>query len=260
MEEFDTTTLTEEETILEADDGTNEAEIESETEDTTDVEQEEEAEAEEESTEETAEEPSGLTIKYNGQSIDIDHEQAVTLAQKGMKFDSMSDMLNKLNYIAAVNNQSADKFINDMFDSHEQMVRDKYSEMADDEEMLSALIEAEHNKNKKAFEKIQKQIDEESNAQTQKQVDKLAEEFGELQKSFPNIKEFKDVNKSVLALAQKEKISLLDAQLRFEHENKIKSTKAKTDAAKAKKASTGNAKSDGASDNDIDGMLKGIWG
>ena len=90
----------------------------------------------------------------------------------------------------------------------------------------------------------------------------MADEFIALNKEFPDLKEFKDVPKQVLQLAQKEKITLLDAQLRFNHAENKKIKQAEMSSAAAAKSSTGSLSdtdTSGGTSSIFDAMRKGVW-
>ena len=70
------------------------------------------------------------------------------------------------------------------------------------------------------------------------------------------------MSKSVLQLAQKEKISLLDAQLRFNHAENKKIKQAEMSSAAAAESSTGSMSdtdTSGGSTSLLDAMRKGVW-
>ena len=40
-----------------------------------------------------------ITVRYNKQDRGLTRQEAITLAQKGLKYDSMSEMLNDIKYL-----------------------------------------------------------------------------------------------------------------------------------------------------------------
>ena len=131
----------------------------------------------------------------------------------------------------------------------------------DNEDLINAIYSAEVSKIKSAAGVIEADEQKAFAAEYENEHTRLADEFVALQKEFPELKGFKDVSKSVLQMAQKEKISLLDAQLRFNHAENKKIKEAEQSAAAAAESSTGSMQS---SENNVnssvlDAVLKGIW-
>lgn len=268
--DFDTTTDVSEVTTPNGAEGTNEAQVEETATDTTPATEE----SGNENTEENSNSQSGadegkgdnaeptITVKYNKQMRNLSLNEATEYAQMGMKFESMQGMLDKLNYLAAANNQSAKDFIEDMYQTNENMIREKYSAVADgDEKMLEMLITTEHNKNKSQYDAIKKAADEKAAAEYDDQVQRVAREFVQLREEFPEIKEFKELPKGVIAMAEKNNISLLDAKLRYDRAEQVKADKAKQTAKAAGAASAGSAATAGdKNDSATSAMLRGLWG
>ena len=91
---------------------------------------------------------------------------------------------------------------------------------------------------------------------------RLAEEFMELQKEFPEIKDFQGIPDSVLHQSIGKKISLLDAYLRYQRSEQKKRDQAEASAKAAKESSTGSMQSqaEGAENAIISAALKGVFG
>lgn len=95
---------------------------------------------------------------------------------------------------------------------------------------------------------------EKENAENKTRV--IAEQFEELQKSFPEYKQFSDLPSEVKEIAFKNNISLFDAKLRYDYQNKIDSSKAKEQMQRANNASAGSQSGQGEHSNqEIDDMI-----
>ena len=96
-----------------------------------------------------------VPVKYNKQMINLSIEQAGQLAQKGMKFDDMRTVMDKLAYLSVANGQSADKFLDALVEQNENELEKRIKEIAgDDEALFSKLLELEHAKHKTAFDRV----------------------------------------------------------------------------------------------------------
>lgn len=209
-----------------------------------------------------SEEAPFLMVRYNHQDRGLSQAEAQSFAQKGIQAESvMAD----LRYLAANEGvKSVNEFIAHLKEMAENnRLADIKGQLVDDgdEELISSILKAQTDKIRAAAGVIEQDEQKALSDEYESEHTKLADEFIALQKEFPELKEFKDVPKSVLMLAQKEKISLLDAQLRFQHAENKKIKQAEQSAAAAAESSSGSVQS---KDNDtssplLDAMRKGVW-
>ena len=204
-----------------------------------------------------------IPVKYNKEYRELSIEEASTLAQKGLKFDSIAPMLQQINYIAASEGKTPAQIVQELYDSRETNLRQSLGERVNfDEELVEKLMELEHSKAKNAYEAMLKAQEDAEKEEKDGINTRLATEFSELQAEFPEFKEFKSVPKSVIDFAVKKNISLYDAYLRHKHTENKKQANAAAVQTKSAKATTGSQASatQSASDTVDDALLRGIWG
>ena len=182
-----------------------------------------------------------LSVRYNHEDRELTQAEAQSYAQRGIQAEPiMAD----LRYLAAQDgHKSVKEFIDALKSSAENSrLENIRSQLVDDEneDLAQAILAAELSKIKDAAGVIEADEQKAFAAEYEGEHERLADEFIALQKEFPELKEFKDVSKTVLQMAQKEKISLLDAQLRFKHAENKKIKQAEMSAAAAAQSSTGS--------------------
>lgn len=270
MEELQTTVATEEVAPqTETAEATDEAEVSGENQPTT-VDENGNADAETSESNEDAEQNGTdgvdsapfLSVRYNHEDRELTQAEAQSYAQKGMQAEPL---MADLRYLAAQDGyKSVKEFLETLKKAAEDSRMDNIRGQLvdeDNEDLINAIYSAEVSKIKSAAGVIEADEQKAFAAEYENEHTRLADEFVALQKEFPELKEFKDVSKSVLQMAQKEKISLLDAQLRFNHAENKKIKQAEQSAAAAAESSTGSMQS---SENNVnssvlDAVLKGIW-
>lgn len=203
-----------------------------------------------------------LSVRYNHETRDLSQSEARNLAQKALQAEPV---MSKLRFLAAQDGaDSINSFVKKMEESFESRQRQRIlSQLSDegDSELLDTILKAENEKLRAAAGIIEESENKALAEEFDNENTRLAEEFVALSKEFPELKEVKDVPAAVFKLAAKEKISLLDAQLRFNHAENKKIKQAEQSAAAAAARSSGSAVS---SDTDstspeIAAMRKGVW-
>ena len=204
-----------------------------------------------------------LSVRYNHEDRELTQEEAQSYAQRGIQAEPiMAD----LRYLAAQDGyKSVKEFIDNLKSTAEaSRLENLRGQLVDEgnEDLLNSILAAETAKIKSAAGVIEEDEKKAFASEYESEHSRLADEFIALQKEFPELKEFKEVSKSVLQLAQKEKISLLDAQLRFNHAENKKIKQAEMSSAAAAESSTGSMSdtdTSGGSTSLLDAMRKGIW-
>lgn len=206
--------------------------------------------------------PSSATvpIRFNHEYRELSIEEAADWAQKGMQAEELMGSLRLL--ACAEGRESVRAMIKSLIDGHDEMLREKYREKVGDEELVERLVAAEREKYTAGAAKMaadEKAAEQESREAATK---RLAEEFMELQKEFPEIKDFQGIPDSVLHQSIGKKISLLDAYLRYQRSEQKKRDQAEASAKAAKESSTGSMQSqaEGAENAIISAALKGVFG
>lgn len=211
---------------------------------------------------ETAEESEPITIpiRFNHESKNLTIDEAATYAQKGM---AAEPVMSKLRYLSAIFGKPINQVVDSLLTSNEEARKTELLEKVNgDEELAKQLFEAEKSKHQKAVDDMiaaEKSADEQEKASVN---DRLASDFIELQKEYPEISSVDKIPKSVMKNAVDKNISLLDAYLRYERTENKKIKAAVESQKTAEKSTTGSAQS---ADNDgttpeIEAMLQGLWG
>jgi hypothetical protein len=195
-----------------------------------------------------------LTIRYNKEDIPLSQEEAINWAQKGMHY------FNKLDYVAAQSDCSVgellDSIIKKMDDAKLAELQEQFG---DDTETINDMMRIYHDKQKEKYEKVisERKLAEEQEAKSK--VEKIGEEFIELQKEFPELTAVKDLPKSVLKDA--ETMSLEHAYLRYLIKNQKTITAAKEKEKEAATASTGSLQTATEDvDTSVSDFARGVWG
>lgn len=203
-----------------------------------------------------------LVVRFNHEDRELSMAEAQSLAQKGLQSEPI---FADLRFLAAQEGcKSVKEFVVSLKEAAQNTKLENIrSQLVDDadESIVNAILNAEMQKFKDAAGVIEADERKAFLSETENEHARLADEFITLQKEFPEFKEFKDVSKAVLQMAQKEKISLLDAQLRFQHAENKKIKQAEQSAAVASESSAGSMQSETSDTSTaaIDAMLKGVW-
>lgn len=203
-----------------------------------------------------------LSVRYNHEDRELTQAEAQSYAQRGIQAEPiMAD----LRYLAA---QEGMKSVKDFIDklktaADSARMENIKSQLVDDgnAELLESIVAAEQQKFREAAGVIEEDEKKAFASEYENEHSRLADEFVALQKEFPEFGEFKDLPQSVLRIAQKEKISLLDAHLRHQHAENKKIKKAEQSQAAAKESSTGSMQSENADTYSLlsEAMKAGVW-
>ena len=203
-----------------------------------------------------------ITVKYNKQFRPLSREEAVNYAQKGMKYDTVAPLLDSLKYVAASEGRTLTELVGDIRKQHDEALFDSLLERCGDEDIARELLEVERDKHRAAYETALKRERDEEKATEEAVTARLADEFSVLRGEFPQYAEFSKVPVSVVREAVEKGITLLDAQLRYEHRERAKAERARAAQTTAAKQSTGSQMSAGGNvmSSVEAAMMKGLWG
>lgn len=203
-----------------------------------------------------------LTVKYDKKIHALSRDDAAVYAQKGMRYDAIEPLLETLKYVATSEGKTLTEFVESIRKQNEDNLFSRLMERCGDEEIAKELMEVEKGKHKAAYESLLENERKEESETEEAVTKRMAEEFDELRREFPQYSDFAKVPKAVVREAVEKGISLLDAKLRHEHRERVKIEAAKADQASAAKASTGEQKSAGTETaSPVEAaLMKGLWG
>lgn len=192
-----------------------------------------------------ATEASGITIKYNHAFRDLTAEEAKAYAQMGVRYESITPMLDKLRAVASYQGKTVDEIVNALVEKDDADMRQRIlDECKGDQALADRLIEVERN-NRGAAYSAAKEKEQKTEADEESALHKrLADEFVELQKEFPDIADVSSLPKAVVEESLKNGKSLSDAYIIHLHRAERTRQAAEASAIQAAKASAGSAASD----------------
>ena len=178
-----------------------------------------------------------IPVKYNKQVMNLDIESASELAQKGMKFDSISKDYEILKQMAMENGKSVSEFVSDLQIDALNKKKDKLTEKCGgNQELAEHILELES-----------------------KNTENLRG-FNELKEKFPEFTAVENLPESVLENAKLKGSLLLDEYLRYKLEQEIAVKNSIKKQQQAQNASTGSQLGKKSNENpETAEFLKGLW-
>ncbi len=198
-----------------------------------------------------------LTVRYNKEDKGLTADEARAWAQKGMRYEQSYNALfraaaargqNPEDFLAAMDKQERDKYEADL--------RDRYGDDDEVVDKLMRLYDTERDDRVKSAEQEAANRETEARATTEQRI---ADEFVQLQKEFPEIKAFSDLPKSVVQAAS-EGMPLAYAFLLNQHFESKKRMESEKAAQEASKASTGAVEqTDESNSGGMDAFQRAFW-
>ncbi len=178
-----------------------------------------------------------IPVKYNKEIINLSLERAGELAQKGMKFEALSNELELLKELSAQSGMTVMQFLASLKEEKFNIKRNSLLEKCGDDKELADEVK-----------RLYDQTGEKDNG------------FKELNENFPEIKEISDLPESVTEGARLHGRPLLDEYLRYLHqqEKKVQENLLSQQRAKASSAGSQLNKSRGENPEAAE-FLKGLW-
>ena len=203
-----------------------------------------------------------FTVKYNKQLRSLSREDAINYAQKGMKYDSVQPMLDTLKYVAASEGKTLAELVEAIRKQNEETTFSRLMDRCGDEEIAKELLAVEKSRHKEAYESLLQREKDEENETDEAVTKRMADDFDVLRKEFPEYTSFEKVPQTIVKEAVEKGITLLDAQLRYEHRQRVKAENARAAQAAAAKTSTGTQQTTGAEvASPVEAaLMKGLWG
>lgn len=203
-----------------------------------------------------------FTVKFNKQLRSLSREDAVQYAQKGMKYDTVQPLLDTLKYVATAEGKTLPELVEAIRVQNEQNLFSRLMDRCGDEEIARELMEVERTRHQAAYHHLLEQEQNEERDTEEAVTRRMATEFEDLQREFPQFTEFGQVPSPIVRDSLSAGIPLLDAYLRHEHRERVKADAALATQQAAAEASTGTQASagDAPASPVIAAMLRGVWG
>ena len=178
-----------------------------------------------------------IPVKFNKETKNLSVEEASVLAQKGMKYDAISEDYSALKELAATQNKSVSEFIKSIKDKNtEARLNELLEKCGGDREAAEHFLNLEM----KAANKD--------------------DGFKEVESYFPEFKSKEDLPEEVLENARLKGSMLLDEYLRYLLKNNREQESQKKQNEIARTSSIGSqVNKSGSGDPELTEFLKGIW-
>lgn len=183
-----------------------------------------------------SEEPIKIPIKFNKETRNLSLEEATTLAQKGLKFESIEKEYNLLKQLALRENKSIPLYIAELDRRYNEEKKQSLTEKCGgNEEIAEHILSLENEK-------------------------KAGDGFDELTSAFPEIKSKKNLPREVLDNAELKGTLLLDEYLRYLLSQKRNAQTVARKQREGEKSSTGSLINRRDSQtSETEEFLKGLW-
>lgn len=181
-------------------------------------------------------EPIKIPIKFNKETRDLSLEEATTLAQKGLKFESIEKEYNLLKQLALRENKSIPLYIAELDRRYNEEKKQSLTEKCGgNEEIAEHILSLENEK-------------------------KAGDGFDELASAFPEIKSKENLPREVLDNAELKGTLLLDEYLRYLLSQKRNAQTVARKQREGEKSSTGSLTNHRDSQtSETEEFLKGLW-
>lgn len=213
--------------------------------------------------------PADEVFFENDDGVKIMRSQAEDYARLGYDFrQNIEPIMEKFARIAAAstkengeNFESLSEFAEFMLGAMDENLREQcLTDARGDEDLANELFNSRKALRDSEFNETQERRRRESEQAQSEKTQKIADEFLKLQKKFPEIKTYAELPQEVKNYAAKNGVSLLEAKLTIDYDNRLASDKAKADAEKAANKTTGSqaGSSTPGTDDVIAAMLRGM--
>lgn len=179
-----------------------------------------------------------VCVKFNKEIRTLSHEEAAVLAQKGLKYDMVSDDLKRLKNLAVQKGKNISDYITDIEnqanEAHKKKLLDSCS---GNSEIVEHILELEGATDGNTLAGLE-----------------------EILREFPEIKSMSDLPSQVLETVEIKGGNLFDAYLRYQHQQNRQALKQKEIQQRAEKSSIGSQSghTGGMSDVNME-FINGLW-
>ena len=190
-----------------------------------------------EKTDDTKQKEILIPVKFNKETKNLSLEEASSLAQKGMKYDSIKEEYDTLKELASAEGKSVAEYLKDI---KEKKTETRLNELIDkcggDKETAEHFLSLEMKENKSD------------------------DGFGEIKKYFPEISSKEDLPEEVLQNQELHGSMLLDEYLRYLLKARLNTESNKKQNENAQNKSVGSQlNKNGEENRELNEFLKGIW-
>ena len=202
-----------------------------------------------------------LPVKFNKKNVDLKYDEAVAFAQKGMKYDQISGDLQKLKDHAARNGKSLSEFVAGLEEADIAVIRQQCKETAGGNEEYEQLLFDKALKDRDLkLQEYNDTVAAKEKTEQESLEQRIADGVIAISKLNPEIKEVSQIPESVFRMAQEEGISIREAYLLTEFNNRKAVEEAQRAEAAAKQSSSGSLKDDAAEGEDsvVSAFLEGL--
>ncbi len=199
-----------------------------------------------------------LEIRYNHEKRELTRDEAITLAQKGIHYQSTYDNLER---VAALKGQTVKELLTGLESAQDETYRQGLIEkFGEDEDTIDKMMELYNINKQKTLDNAKANQRAAAEKEEQTINERLANEFVEMKNGdFPELTEFKDLPEEVKRAAFSG-LSLSHAYLKYMYNENKKIAAAKASQEAAAKKSTGSMASESEEGNaSTNALLKGLW-
>lgn len=203
-----------------------------------------------------------IPVKYDKQYRELTPDEARAYAQKGMRYEALEPQLSKIRFVARQSGMSVESVLDGVYQASEAAARKKMlDKVGGDEQLADVLMEAWRVKNKAAYDDMLTAEAKAAETEAEDNNKRLADEFTELRREFPEIARIEDVPKAVMQAAVRSGRDLLSEYLLHTHKESKRVAQAEAQQAAAAKAATGSQTGGEppAENPEITAMLSGVW-
>ncbi len=204
-----------------------------------------------------------ITVRYNHEDRELSQEEAVSLAQKGLHYDTLHG---KLDYVASLQgidvNTLVDRLMTAPEEAHRKHLEELYGEDSEDVKIGMDIFKSKQSENYKKYVADRENAANEKEAAERQSVEsRLADEYRELKAEITDAPEYSALPDSVIREAASGKRDLYSAYLRYLHNQKTKVDTVQKAAEEAASASAGSMEAGNVEhlSSDERQFLAGLW-
>ena len=181
--------------------------------------------------------PNGVRVRFNHTERQLSEREAVTYAQKGMKWEAFQQDYDRLRFLAEGAGQTVSELIGSLMERDREAELQAVLEKCGDRDTAQQLVDLRRSQRQARFQTAQETQKQEAR---QQRSERLAEGYRELKNAVPTAPAFDALPDEVIRTAVEKEISLYDAYLRHSYEQQQKIAAAAAQQQRAAAASTGS--------------------